>query len=308
MRFAVVGAGAMGGSLAAHLAAAGHAVEVLDASPDVVAHIRSDGLRVDTPDGSLVARVAAYTDPAQLRAADAVAVFVKSPATRAAAEAIRAMSQRSAIVVTLQNGWGNADVLAEVIGPERLVMGVTYNSCTSAGPGAVRHSGRGPTYVGGYHGGGPADAAAGEVAAAMTSGGWPAEAVADVRTEIWKKLILNAATLPTAALSRLPAGRIAADPELMALVRGLCAEAGAVARALGLAIDPAERAVTIENVLARAGSGKASMLQDVEHRRKTEIEVINGAVAASAERLGVPVPLNQAMLALVHGLERSWAL
>ncbi len=127
-----------------------------------------------------------------------------------------------------------------------------------------------------------------------------------MRTEIWKKLVLNAATLPTAALSRLTAGALGEPGELRDLVDGLAAETVAVAVAQGLGIDLGERIAAIHGVLERAGTGKASMLQDVLAARKTEIETVNGAVVAAAAEHGVPVPLNSAMVSLVHGLERSY--
>jgi 2-dehydropantoate 2-reductase len=127
-----------------------------------------------------------------------------------------------------------------------------------------------------------------------------------IKTEIWKKLILNAATLPTAALTGLRAGELAQPGSMLDLVDALAAEAVQVARAQGYAIDPTERIERIHTVLAGAGAGKASMLQDAEARRKTEIEVVNGAVVRAAEKMGLDVPLNRAMVALIAGLERGW--
>lgn len=147
---------------------------------------------------------------------------------------------------------------------------------------------------------------AAKVADLLTESGWAAQATVGVRTEIWKKLILNCATLPTAALTRLNAGTLGEPGALRDLVDAITAEAVAVAAAQGLQIDGKERIETIHGVLERAGAGKASMLQDVLAGRKTEIETINGAVVAAGAAHGVPVPLNQAMVALVHGLERSY--
>jgi 2-dehydropantoate 2-reductase len=127
-----------------------------------------------------------------------------------------------------------------------------------------------------------------------------------VRTEIWKKLVLNCATLPTAALTRLSAGALAEAEEVLSLVDALAAEAVQVARAQGMEIDEDERREAIHAVLARAGAGKPSMLQDVLADRKTEIETVNGAVVAAAAEHGVAAPLNRAMVALVHGLEGSY--
>jgi 2-dehydropantoate 2-reductase len=305
MKVAIVGAGAMGGSLAAHAARAGHEVTVVDTSSEVVGQITDHGIDVQAPDGSfLVTEVAATGDTTTVGVVDVIVLFVKAQHTESAARSLKPLIGPETAVATLQNGWGNADRLAQVVPVDQLVVGVTYNSCTLRGPGQVVHSGRGPTVTGPYNG---TDLRfASKVAEVLTSSGWVAEATAAVRTEIWKKLILNCATLPTAALSRLNAGALGEPGELRNVVDAITTEAVAVAAAQGLDIDPQERIDTIHGVLKRAGAGKASMLQDVLAGRKTEIETVNGAVVAAGAEYGVPVPLNQVMVALVHGLERSY--
>lgn len=307
MRVAVVGAGAMGGTLAADCARAGLEVTVVDVAQPLASHIAEHGLVVDEPDGSFRVPVAATTRAGEVGIVDCVVVFVKAQHTEAVAGGLQPLLGPDTVVATLQNGWGNADVLAASVPMERLVMGVTYHSCTVIGPGHLAHSGRGPTVVGPYLAEGdlgPAKAAV----VMLDAAGWPAEATPSVLADIWKKLILNAATLPTAALTLLPAGDLGRPGALLDLVDALASEAVRVARAQGLPIDLDERLERIHAVLAGAGTGKASMLQDIEQRRKTEIEVINGAVVRTAVALGVEVPLNRAMVALVGGLERSWRL
>ena len=146
-----------------------------------------------------------------------------------------------------------------------------------------------------------------QIAEMLTRADFETTATADVRTEIWNKLILNAATLPVAASTGLRAAEMLEVPDVAALVEALAHEAVAVASKLGLHVDGAERMARIRTVLANAGQGKPSMLQDVEARRKTEIEVVNGAVARAAAEHGVAVPLNVALCAVVHGIERSWS-
>jgi 2-dehydropantoate 2-reductase len=307
MRLAVIGAGAMGGTLAAEAAEAGHTVTVVDVSQEIVERVRREGLLVETPEGELRAEVAATTDTAEVGPVDVVVVFVKAQHTRGAGETASALLGADTVVATLQNGWGNADVLAEVLPPERLVAGVTYNSCTMLEPGRLKHSGRGPTVVGPFSIDGDLGPAR-RTAELLTTAGWTAEATGAARIEIWKKLVLNAATLPTAALTGLPAGEVGQPGPLLDLVDDLARETVHVAQAMGLDLDPEERVERIHSVLVNAGSGKASMLQDVEARRRTEIETINAAVVRAGQQHGVEVPLNRAMVALVSGLERSWAL
>jgi 2-dehydropantoate 2-reductase len=305
VRAAIIGGGAMGAAFAAEAADAGRDVTVVDVDPEVVRRLNDDGVTVESTDRTVRVKVPATTDPRSLGPIDLAIVFVKGHDTRAAADSVATLLGPTSVAVTLQNGWGNADILAAVLPPGQIVMGVTYHSCSVAGPGHVRHTGRGPTVVGPYVAGGDL-ADAGRVAAFLSGAGWDAAPSPDVRTEIWKKLVLNAATLPTAALTRLVAGELGAPGPLRDLVDALAAEAAAVARAQGLAVDPAERISRVHAVLRGAGPGKPSMLQDVEAARRTEIEAVNGAVVRVGAQVGVETPLNRAMVALVQGLERSW--
>lgn len=304
MKVAIIGAGAMGGSLAAHAARAGHDVTVVDVSSALIEQVSAHGLRIEAPEGPFTVAVTATSDPSAVGVAELIVLFVKAQHTEAAGKSLQPLVGPETVVLTLQNGWGNAERIVAFIPPEQLVVGVTYNSCTTTSPGHVVHSGRGPTVVGPYLG---ADTRNARLAADLLTGsGWQAEVSTSVRTEIWKKLVLNAATLPTAALSRLSAGALGEPGELLDLVDGLAAETVAVAVAQGLDVDLAERLAAIHGVLERAGAGKASMLQDVLAARKTEVETVNGAVVAAAAEHGIPVPLNTAMTALIHGLERSY--
>jgi len=307
VRIAIVGGGgAMGGTWAGRLAGAGYEVVVVDVAADAIAAIRSSGLTVDTVDGTITTHPDATTDPARSGLVDAVFVFVKSQHTRSAAELARPLVSSTTTLISLQNGWGNADVLAEVYPAEQMVVGVTYHSATVRAPAHVAHTGRGPTYLGPYVDG--ADLARAEtIADLLGAAGIEPIVTASVKTEIWKKLVLNAATLPAAALSGLTAGELGQPGPLLALVDALASEAVVVANALGHLIDRDERLERIHTVLAGAGAGKASMLQDVEGHRTTEIDVINGAIVRNAVLMGIDVPLNRAMVALIHGLERSWA-
>lgn len=307
MKAAVVGGGAMGAAFAAEATLAGEEVTIVDVATEVVEWIQGHGVTIESPDGIVRVSVPATTDPRSVGPVGLTLVFVKGHHTARAAETVATLLGPETVAVTLQNGWGNADVLASVLPAERLLMGVTYHSCSAAGPGQIRHTGRGPTVVGTYL----PDTDLGRarvVAEFLSAAGWEAEVSAQVGTEIWKKLILNAATLPPAALTGLTAGAVGEGGPLLELVDTLALEAVAVAQAQGLDIDTAERLDRIHAVLAGAGSGKPSMLQDVEARRKTEIESINGAVARLGAELGVEVPLNRAMVALINGVERSWVL
>jgi 2-dehydropantoate 2-reductase len=306
MKIAVVGAGAMGAIFGARFAQAGHDTHLVDVAVPLVDKINSDGITVVRGDDETVTQVPATTDPASVGSVDLVVFCVKCYHTPSAAEAARPLVDSSTVVASLQNGWGNGDVLAGVFPPEQIVVGVTYNSGTVLDVGRVAHPGVGPTTVGSFtdgEGGGPE-----RLAEALTDGGLEVTVASPIRPEIWKKLILNAATLPTAALIGMNAGALTAHPEMKELVSETAREAVAVARALGYDIDEQERIDAIHGLLERAGPARGSMLQDFEAGRRTEIDVINGAVVRAAGDTDVPVPINRAFVALVKGWESQQGL
>jgi 2-dehydropantoate 2-reductase len=302
VKIAVVGAGAMGSIFGARFHEAGHETVLVDVAQPLVEKINADGVTIVAKDGGeRTMRLPATTDPASVGQADLVVFFVKCYHTAAAAESARPLVGPETVVASLQNGWGNGDVLASVFPPQQVVIGVTYNSGTVLELGKVAHPGVGPTLMGHYEGD-TSDGAA-RLAEAIADTDLEAQVVAPVRPEIWKKLILNAATLPTAALTGMNAGALTAHEPMHELVTETAREAVAVARALGYDIDEDERVSYIHELLERAGPTRGSMLQDLEARRRTEIDVINGAVVRAADDTGVPVPLNRGFVALVKGWE-----
>jgi 2-dehydropantoate 2-reductase len=306
MKIAVVGAGAMGAIFGARFAQAGHDTHLVDVAVPLVDKINSDGITVVRGDDETVTQVPATTDPASVGPVDLVVFCVKCYHTPSAAEDARPLVDSSTVVASLQNGWGNGDVLAGVFPPEQIVVGVTYNSGTVLDVGRVAHPGVGPTTVGSFtdgEGGGPE-----RLAEALMDGGLEVTVASPIRPEIWKKLILNAATLPTGALIGMNAGALTAHPDMKQLVSETAREAVAVARALGYDIDEQERIDTIHGLLERAGPARGSMLQDFEAGRRTEIDVINGAVVRAAGDTDVPVPINHAFVALVKGWESQQGL
>ena len=302
MRIAIVGAGAMGSIFGAGLAKAGEDVLLVDVSTSLVEKINADGVSVETKDGTTTTKLPATTSPPE-EPFDSVLFFVKCYHTQAAADLAAPLVGDETTVATLQNGWGNGDVLAAKFGGERTVVGVTYNSGTVRGIGAVAHTNVGPTFIGPYAAGASTDLAQ-PIGESLAGAGFEVNVTGEATTEVWRKLVLNCATLPTSALTRLTAGRVGGS-NVLEVAHTLAREATSVARALGHDIDPEERVSTITTNLRAVGSGKASMLQDVEAGRKTEIGVISGAVVAEAADHDIDVPLTKAILFLVQGLEEG---
>ena len=301
MKIAVVGAGAMGSIFGARFAQAGHDTVLVDVAAPLVEKINADGVTIVRGEEETVTRVPATSDPASVGPVDVVVFCVKCYHTPSAAELARPLVGPETVVASLQNGWGNGDVLAGIYPAEQVTVGVTYNSGLVQGLARVVHPAEQPTLVGSFSDG-PGDGPA-RLAQALSDAGLEATVVSPVRPEIWKKLILNAATLPTAALTGMHAGALTACEETHALVTDTAREAVSVAQALGYDIDAQERVDAIHALLEKAGPSKASMLQDFEAGRRTEIDVINGAVVKAADGAGVDVPLNRAFVQLIKGWE-----
>src|SRR5262245_7944971 len=206
---------------------------------------------------------------------------------------------------SVQNGVGNEEAIAEHV--PRVIRGTTFPAGKILEPGVVQWDVKGDTTLGPFEARpAPMDEVE-RLADACTRAGMPATAVEDARGPQWRKLIFNAATNPVGALTGLTHGRVCENPELRAFVSGLVDEGKAVAAAQGIELD--EDPETLIDYAARpevAYDHKASMLQDVEARRQTEVDFLNGGIVRFGREHGVPTPLNEAVTALIKGLERSW--
>ncbi len=305
MRVVVVGCGAVGSLFAANLAQLDD-VEVwaFDVSQPHVDAINENGLRLSGA-GDVLGRLRATTDPAELPPCDFGIVATKAMHTGAAVAAASGALADGA-VASVQNGIGNEEAIAEHV--PRVIRGTTFPAGKILAPGHVQWDVKGDTTLGPFE---PQPASLAEVeqlADACTRAGLPTQAVADARGPQWRKVIFNSATNPVGALTGLTHGRVCEDPALRRLVTVLVDEGKAVAAAqeIELDADPEE----LIDFAARpevAYDHKASMLQDVEARRETEIDYLNGGIVRFGREHGVATPANEAIWALVKGLERSWS-
>jgi 2-dehydropantoate 2-reductase len=305
MRIAILGAGAMGSIYGADLAAAGVDTLMVDVNRTLVDRLNGEGIRIRRDGAERVARVPATTDPAGERPADLVMVFVKSFATDPAMRLAAPLVGEQTLVLSLQNGWGNGEMLAAHVAAERVLVGITYHSAAVSGPGVVDHTAAGKTVLGPYRNPDLGDAE--RVAAAFDAAGIATEVTAGIEERIWRKLLLNLAANPVAALTGLRSDGLLATPTTGDLMAAITRETVAVANAEGHAFEADEAIAYIRASLKAAGTSMASMLQDVKAGRPTEIETITGAVVRAAERHGIPVPTNRAIYALVKGYEASRA-
>jgi 2-dehydropantoate 2-reductase len=304
VKVCVVGCGAVGSLFAANLATLdGVEVWAFDLAQDHVDAINANGLRL-TGAGEVTGRLHATTHASELPSCDFGIVATKAMHT-AAAIAAAAHAFADGCVATVQNGIGNEEVLAQHV--DRVIRGTTFPAGKITSPGVVQWDVKGDTTFGPFE---PKPAPMDEIerlADACTRGGMPTKAVHDARGPQWRKVIFNAATNPLGGLTGLTHGRVCERPDLRALASLLVDEGKAVASAQGIELDadPEE----LIDYAARpdvAYDHKASMLQDVEARRQTEVDFLNGGIAEFGRRLNVPTPTHESIWALVKGVEASW--
>jgi 2-dehydropantoate 2-reductase len=304
LRICVVGCGAVGSLFAAHLAQLDD-VEVwaYDLARDHVDAINRNGLRLSGA-GEVMGRPRATSDAAELPACDFGIVATKAMHTAAAVEATAHVFAEGC-VATVQNGLGNEEEIAKRV--ERVIRGTTFPAGKLLEPGHVQWDVKGDTTLGPFE---PRPAPLAEIqrlADACDRAGMPTKAVEDARGLQWRKVIFNAATNPIGALTGLTHGRVCEDPALRRLVSGLVDEGKAVAAAQEIELDADPEELIDHAAKPEVAYGhKASMLQDVEARRPTEIDYLNGGLVRFGDEYGVPTPLNRAAWTLVKGLEQSW--
>jgi 2-dehydropantoate 2-reductase len=302
MRIGMIGAGAMGGVYGGLLFRTGADVTLIDTREAHVEAIRRDGLRVEGVRGEHVVRVPACTDPAGLEPFDAVIVFTDSNATAAAARTAKSMLKPDGFAMTLQNGIGNVEVLTAGLGAGRVLAGVSMNSAANPGPGRSAYTNAGMTSIGELDG---ADTPRlREMHRMLNTAGIETEIIADPMAWIWGKFVLNCGINALTAVTRLRSGDMFRVPEMNALQERVIDEILAVVARKGIRLPDSDPRDTIRSH-CRVRFNKPSMMQHVEQGRRTEIDAINGALVREARALGMSVPYNETLVAVVKGLERS---
>jgi 2-dehydropantoate 2-reductase len=295
----------MGGIFGGFLARSGEDVTLIDVAKPAVEAINAGGIVIEQKDGTVATvPVKATTDPASVGPVDLILNFVKCYHTEPAINSAKPMLGPDTAILTLQNGWGNADRIAAIVGRERVMVGLTYASGTLVGPGRVRNTGVAQTVIGELDG--SLSPRLERAAAALRKTGIDLKVSGRIVEEIWKKLVINVCSLPTAAILHFTADELPKHEGSMTLMRGLLREMVAVAKADGIELDEEERWAALIGILERAVGGRASMLQDVEAHRQTEIDVINGAIVAAGRRTGIPTPLNDAMVWMVKAYQEEY--
>ena len=302
MKVAVVGCGAMGSIYATRVAGAVDEVVVVERNTAHLAAIQSRGLEVQGPAGVQLAHLRALPSPPNEQM-DLVILAVKAAHAPDAARQSRPMVGPHTLVLTIQNGLGTAERVAEALPPERLAVGIASGfGAQIVAPGRVRHNAMRAVTIGPYSSLPLSDVQS--IAQVWAQAGFETAAVADIRPLQWQKLICNVAYSGPAAVTGMTVGEIAADPGMAAVSRSAAVEAWKVAQALGIQLAFEDPVKLIEEFGAAMPNAKPSALQDLEAGRVSEIDVINGAVPLYGAPLSIPTPVNSTLVALVKAREQ----
>lgn len=300
MKIGIIGAGAMG-CLYACLLSGKNEVVLLDIDRKTVEAINRDGIFKKEPDGTEQNfRIRAEISGEAAGAFDLLIVMVKDTATRAALSCNRGLISGDTVLLSLQNGMGNYEILQEFAAPGQILLGTTKHNCVTLGFGRIYHSGAGVTHIGS-----PSREAetAARIADAFRGSGIEAEECGDVKRLLWEKLFINMTINAVTALLDAPIGVIAEDAYAREVTAKLLEEAVAVAREDGADFDEAAVYRDVTHTAEILKTGKASMCQDMEKKRRTEIDFINGAVVRLGKKYGVETPYHAMITALIHAKE-----
>jgi 2-dehydropantoate 2-reductase len=304
MKLAVLGPGALGCLMAALFWEAGAQVSLADYRPERVALLGQRGIQVRTPEGGArVVRVPIGL-ASELGPCDLTIMAVKAYQTEAAAWALPALMSQGGMALTLQNGLGNLEVMARIVGPGRLLAGVGLLGVTRQDEGRIIYAGRGAIYIGVPAGSQVTGAEVAAVVDLFRQAGLECQAREDIEAVLWEKLVINVGINPLTALLRVPNGTLLELSPAWEVAVAAATEAQAVALASGFTLsgDPADR---LRQVCTATAANRSSMLQDILAGKQTEIEALNAQVAARGRALGVPTPVNDLLTRLLRAAEQS---
>jgi 2-dehydropantoate 2-reductase len=288
----------MGCLFGARLKNAGFQVALLEKAGDVADRINKNGIFVEGVSGRYRAMVPVYLGEAPQQP-DLVLFFVKSYDTLEASKTVRSWRQPEALVLTLQNGVGNMEILRHAFGAERVLGGVSAEGSTVLAPGKIKHAGRGETIIGG-------GAKAEEIASLFKKAGFETRAVENIDGYIWGKLVVNVGINALAAITRLKNGRLPELKSTRSVMKEAVSEAIAVIRAKRISLPYPDPMARVMEVCRATAENTASMLQDVLSRKRTEIDVINGAIVKEGAALGIPMPVNSTLVSLVSAIQETF--
>ena len=304
----ILGAGAMGSLFGGLVAEGGLDVTLVDPWREHIDAIHKNGLKMVGHGGDRHISIGATTDPATIKSADIVFVQCKANFNAAAAESVRHLftAESNTIAISFQNGLGNEVELAEYFGEDRVLGGLTAQGANIECPGVVRNHATLPSYIGEMTGG--ISDRTRDTAEMLSAAGLPTEPSENIQLDIWRKLMANIAISAVSGITGLNMGEIFNKHYADEVSYAALDEAIIVAKAVGVDLNPSEAREILEKIAGPHGTpnNKSSLRVDIENERPSEIDYINGAVVRLARQHGIPVPVNETLVTLVHGIQNRY--
>lgn len=304
MKIVIMGAGAMGSLFGGLLSLSGEEIWLVDIWKEQIEAIQTHGLLIEEKGKEKTIPLRATIDPKVIGKADLVLYFVKTYDTEKAVKDSLVLEKEETLFLTLQNGLGNEETICKWVNPKKVLLGVTGQGATLLRPGRIRHAGWGKTYVGELEG--ELTERVHQIARIFSRAGIETEVSSRIRNLVWEKLFVNVGLNALAAITGLKNGQILDYPETLRLLDSLVSEAVEVAKKKGVEVqgNPIDR---VKAVLEATRENRCSMGQDLDRKRRTEIDALNGAIVREAARLGIPVPYNQVMTDLIKVIEKTFS-
>lgn len=304
MKIVIVGPGAMGCLFAAFLSRAKEEVWLLEKNKERAARLNESGINIEGISGSWQAKVPVAANAGDIGKADLLIICVKSYHTKDAILHAKPLLSENTRVLTLQNGIGNIEIIAEVAGADKVIGGATNQGATFLEVGRIRHAGKGETIIGCMDG--KISAEMRSIREAFNRGGFEARISRDIKGLLWSKLIINAGINALTAVTRLPNGKLVEFEGTRRILRDAVTEAVRIAKRRRIKLIYDDPLAKVEAVCEATATNISSMLQDVLRKKRTEIDFINGVIVRQAQELGIPAPVNALLVDLVKTIEASY--
>jgi 2-dehydropantoate 2-reductase len=306
MKIVIVGPGAMGSLFAALLSKSREEVWLLAKDKERGSKLNEKGISLEGISGNWQAKVKVTAQPEEIGAADLVIICVKSYDTKEACLSAKPLIGTSTLVLTLQNGLGNIEIIGEVVGQEKVLGGVTNQGATLLDTGQIRHAGKGETVIGRIDGKIPVELR--QIREIFNKAGLETRISRDIKGLLWSKLIINVGINALTAITRLHNGKLIEFEGTRRILREAVTEAIRIAKRKRIKLIYDDPLAKVEAVCEATAANISSMLQDVIRKKRTEIDFINGVIVRQGQELGIPTPINSVFLDLVKTIESSYNL
>jgi len=294
----------MGSLFGGYLFNNGEDAVLYDINREHVDAVNTQGLIIEEPalGKEITVKIPATCNKEDLKNSDFTILFVKSTATEAVAGDYFPFAKESTVVVTLQNGYGNEEIIRNRFGAGRTAAGVTSQGATFLGPGRIRHAGTGPTYLSMSDN---SNEKLEPFITALTMAGFESHITDNMESLVWSKLIINIGINALTAVTGLKNGQLLEYPDTKSIMEELVNEALLVVEAKGIQLQYDDPVKQVFTVAEKTGLNRSSMLQDFDKKRVTEIDFINGAILKEAEKYNIPAPVNRTVTRLIRVLQEA---